>query len=366
MQGKSLDVLTAGVEHACRTSSGAVTLQCAVAATLRRAIPFDAWCALTIDPASVLPTGGFHRDGLPFEYMPQLLEIEARGDDALALPTLARGTQRAVTLHEATGGHPETSSHYQQVLAPSGMTREMRVLFGSNANVWGALILFRGADAPDFSDADTHLAGSATGTVADAIRREMMLTEITVGDSIEGPGLVLLNPDLDRISTTTAAAHWLHQVDDDVDARRELPYCVLNLAHQARSRADGRARSRIRTRAGRWLTLHAERLAGTDGQLSIIIEATRPVEIAALVADTYRLTSRERDVVGLLARGFSRTEIARLLKLSAHTVDDHIKRVFGKLQVRSRAELTAKLFFDQHVPRIKDDVPIGGTGWFLH
>ncbi|KAA8888894.1 LuxR family transcriptional regulator [Nocardia colli] len=364
MQGKSLDVLTAGVEHACRTVSGAVAVQCAVAAVLRQAVAFDAWCALTIDPASVLPTGGFHRDGLPLEYMPQLLEIEARGDDALALPTLARGARRAVTLWEATGGHPETSRHYQQVLEPSGMTREMRVLFGGNANVWGALILFRAADAPGFADADTRLAARATGAVADAIRRELTLTEIAVGEDINGPGLILLTPELDPITTSPTAARWLDQVDDDVDPQRELPYCVLNLAHQARSR-PGRARSRVRTRAGRWLTLHAERLPGPDEQLSIIIEATRPVEIAALVADVYRLTQREREVVGLLARGFSRTEIARLLALSAYTVDDHIKRVFGKLEVRSRAELTAKLFFDQHVPRIEKETPIGGTGWYL-
>ncbi|WP_157195458.1 helix-turn-helix transcriptional regulator [Nocardia tenerifensis] len=364
MQGRSLDVLAAGVAAACRISSGALALQCAVAATLRRAVPFDAWCALTIDPASVLPTGGFHRDGLPREYLPQLLDIEVRGGDALALPTLARGPRRAVTLWEATGGRPETSLRYREVLAPSGMTREMRVLFGDNATIWGALVLFRAADAPDFSTAETRLVEGSTGAVADAIRREMTLTEIAVGDDAEGPGLILLDPDLDRISTSAAAAHWLAQIDDDVDPRRELPYRVLNLAHQARSR-PGRARGRVRTRAGRWLTLYAERLSGAGEQLSIIIEAGRPVEIAAPVADCYRLTVRERDVVKLLARGYSRAEIARSLILSPHTVDDHIKRVFAKLRVRSRAELTATLFFDQHMPRIHEDVPIGGTGWYL-
>ncbi|MFG1797738.1 response regulator transcription factor [Nocardia sp. NPDC049149] len=364
MSSKSLDVLTAGVERACRTSSGAVTLQRAVAATLREAVPFDAWCVLTVDPASMLPTGGFHREGLPLEYMNQFVEIEARGEDALALPTLARGQERAMSLSAATGGRPETSPRYQEILVPTGMPHEMRLLFSTNAKVWGALVMFRSADAADFSAAEAELASAATGMVAEAIRREMVLTEVAAAEDIEGPGLLLLDPDLCRISATAAAAHWLHQVDDDIDRRRELPYCVLNLARQAWSR-PGAARSRIRTRAGRWLTLHAERLTSADEQLSIIIEATRPVEIAALIADSYRLTAREREVVGLLARGYSRTEIARVLTVSAHTVDDHIKRLFGKLDVRSRAELTAKLFFDQHVPRIENEIPVGGTGWFL-
>jgi DNA-binding CsgD family transcriptional regulator len=127
----------------------------------------------------------------------------------------------------------------------------------------------------------------------------------------------------------------------------------------------GPLRSRIRGRSGQWLTLHAERLIGDPPQVSIIIEPSRPVEIARLVADAYQLTARERDIVRLLASGYSRHEIARLLALSPHTVDDHIKRVFGKLQVRSRSELTYRLFFDQHAPRIQSDVPIGGSGWFL-
>ena len=67
----------------------------------------------------------------------------------------------------------------------------------------------------------------------------------------------------------------------------------------------------------------------------------------------------------LLSTGHSRADIARLLVVSSHTVDDHIKRVYSKLGVRSRPELTAKIFFDQHIPRIHHDVPVGGTGWFL-
>jgi DNA-binding CsgD family transcriptional regulator len=83
------------------------------------------------------------------------------------------------------------------------------------------------------------------------------------------------------------------------------------------------------------------------------------------VGDAYGLTSREREVVRLLALGHSRGEIAKALVLSAHTVDDHVKRAFAKVQVRSRAELTAKLFLDQNLTRMNADVPVGGTGWFL-
>ncbi len=357
--------LVAGIDRVCRTTSGAVAIERAVAARLRAAVSFDAWCVLTIDPASVLPTGGFHEEGVPHHQLPNLVEIEARGEDALSFPSLARADARVATLSQATGGRPERSQRYREVLAPSGLRHELRATFKTGAGVWGALVLFRRSDSDDFSPRETALIDRSTAGVGAAIRREMVLTEIDRSDDPDGPGLLVLDASLAPVHATGGALHWLAQIDDGVDAATGLPYAVMTVAHRALADPAARARGRTRTRAGRWLTLHAERLADDPTHTSVIIEPTRPVEIAELIADAYGLTAREREVVRLLTSGYSRSEIARLLALSGHTVDDHIKRIFAKLDVSSRAELTAKLFFDQHVPRIAQEVPIGGTGWYI-
>jgi len=364
----SIERVAKSVERACRSASSAVGVECVVAARLQTAVPFDAWCALTLDPASVLPTGGFHEQGVPEQLLPRLVEIEARGEDALALPTLARRTERVTTLSAATGGRLDRSQRYREILAPSHLKHEMRVLFTSKAGAWGALILFRGSDTPDFSTAETDLVDQATVSVAAAIRREMVLTEIAQVEVADGPGLLLLDGSLALLSASAAAERWLGEIDDGLDPERRLPYAVMMLANQAvaQTAASSQAlRTRIRTRAGRWVTLHAQRLAGDPSHVCVIIEPTRPVELAQLIADAYQLTPRERHIVRLLTSGHTRAEIARALTLSPHTIDDHVKRVFGKLQVHSRAELTAKLFFDQYAPRIHVDVPVGGTGWFI-
>jgi len=51
-----------------------------------------------------------------------------------------------------------------------------------------------------------------------------------------------------------------------------------------------------------------------------------------------QLTSREIDVLNLLARGFSRLEAASNLKISSHTVTTHIKNIYRKMEVHSRTE----------------------------
>ncbi|WP_142025495.1 response regulator transcription factor [Blastococcus colisei] len=62
--------------------------------------------------------------------------------------------------------------------------------------------------------------------------------------------------------------------------------------------------------------------------------------------------SRETEVVGLIARGHTDAEIARLLWLSLWTVGDHLESVFEKTGVRSRGEPTSRLFFDHYLPRL--------------
>ena len=50
------------------------------------------------------------------------------------------------------------------------------------------------------------------------------------------------------------------------------------------------------------------------------------------------LSPREQEVLALIARGFSYAEIARLQSLSVHTVQTHIKNLYGKLSVHSKSE----------------------------
>lgn len=50
------------------------------------------------------------------------------------------------------------------------------------------------------------------------------------------------------------------------------------------------------------------------------------------------LTEREHEVLTLLVKGFTYSEIARLLAISAHTVTSHVRHIYRKLEVRSRAE----------------------------
>ncbi len=54
------------------------------------------------------------------------------------------------------------------------------------------------------------------------------------------------------------------------------------------------------------------------------------------------LTPREREVLTLIARGARLPDVVERLGVSRHTASDHIKNIYRKLEVSSRAEATLK------------------------
>jgi len=64
----------------------------------------------------------------------------------------------------------------------------------------------------------------------------------------------------------------------------------------------------------------------------------RGIAPAAGPTEETPLSAREAEVLGLIAKGFSFGEIARLLGVSQHTVISHVKKIYQKLAVHSRGE----------------------------
>jgi DNA-binding CsgD family transcriptional regulator len=76
------------------------------------------------------------------------------------------------------------------------------------------------------------------------------------------------------------------------------------------------------------------------GQGLFAKQATAPSSFEAeWWGDDWSLSSRERGVARLVMRGFTNPEIATLLRISPHTVRNHLVNVFRKADVSKRSEL---------------------------
>jgi DNA-binding CsgD family transcriptional regulator len=322
---------------------------------LARAVPFEGVCVLTMDPATLVPTGEVVENGLPRAAYARMAEIEHRGEDFNAFRSLALSQRHAATLSQATGGDLDRSERHREIRAPNGFGDELRAALVDDQAAWGALTLLRGLDREPFSPADAALVAEVTPHLAEGLRRAVLLARDAPPECEDAAGLLVLAPDGSTAFADEVAAAWI----DELGTRGSVPPVVTAVASRARivvaePTHDGRiARARVRAESGRWLVVRASALGDEPGaQVAVMIEPARPHELAPLVADAYRLTEREREVTELVALGLPTDAIAARLHVSPWTVQDHLKAIFEKVGVATRGELVARVFFQQQTPRL--------------
>lgn len=54
------------------------------------------------------------------------------------------------------------------------------------------------------------------------------------------------------------------------------------------------------------------------------------------------ITPREEEVLTYIAKGLNRVEVAQVLNVSAHTITTHVRSIYSKLDISSRAEATVE------------------------
>jgi DNA-binding CsgD family transcriptional regulator len=161
-------------------------------------------------------------------------------------------------------------------------------------------------------------------------------------------------------------------IETETGDKNALPITVRSVVAGLRAlergmmAADFTPKVRLRTRSGQWLVLYASRLKSSadQQQISVIFEMAQPAEIAPLIMQAYDLTKREGEVTQCVLRGWSTSEIAARLHISQHTVQDHLKAIFEKVDVSSRGELSARIFAQHYQSRFMTGASLDASGQF--
>lgn len=320
---------------------------------------FWAPCFFTLDPASLLITSHFH-EGLD-EFPAAALAHEYYGDDVNKLIDIVRSPGGLSTIHEATDGDPSGSPRWQFNMSMGGDQELIARLRTKQGETWGALGLYRAPGAPMFTDADKLFLRAIGPQLAAGARRAMTVGEATDPESLDAPGLLVIDDAWEVRSATAGAEHWLARLPDGDLAVGRLPSAVVAVEAQSLQSVSDHdlvtvAFSRVLAEDGTWILLHGAPLSGEDRRrVAVIIEPAHPARIYPLLMSSYGLTERERDIVELVLTGKSTNEIATELFVSPLTVQNHLKNVFEKTGVRSRRDLVAKVFFTDYEPRLRDN-----------
>lgn len=347
-----------------------------LAPRLRRVVPSDASCWHTLDPQTRLLTGDEPRELVAAGiYTPDtvaaagevLVRSEYMSDDPNTFAELSTRRVPVGILAQATRGKPERTARYRDLLEPSGIPHELRAAFVRRGRVWGAVHIARRESSGAFSQRDADAVAQLVPAIAEGIRGALRFDAARRVGGAEAPGLVVLDPAGEVELVTPPALPMLAAIGAPGTAPEagEMPSPVIALAAFVRDQ-DAAAGGNVVTVPGRdgLVTLHASKPDPAGDRIAIVIEAARGPRAATVRLEAHGATAREREVATMIARGLSNPEIAEALVLSPHTVNDHVKSLFDKLDVATRQELVARVFLDEYLPEVMQQTPLTSHGRF--
>jgi DNA-binding CsgD family transcriptional regulator len=311
-----------------------------VFAALHDATDFSAGGVLLTDTVTLLPFGGAV-EGLGTDGCVAFWDNELLDPDFNKFNVLARSSDPVAALSEVTDGDVGRSPRFREQFAPTGAGDELRMAFCTGDTCWAVGFLVRPAELGLFTPADVQTVRDIVPLAARVIRSAIIRRDAHQHGA--APAVVIVAAGGTVESTTADARRLLAEFSTQgLDPSITTP--VLAAARRAKSsKTDTAVTLRARGTSGRWFRLHASPI-GDDGRVAVVIELAPPADLLPILLESYGLTTREAEVVPLIARGLSTKQIAAEMCISRHTVGDYMKTIFEKCNVASRGELIGKVF----------------------
>jgi DNA-binding CsgD family transcriptional regulator len=338
------------VERTCRVAVDARRLRAEVLDLLRPALAFDFHAFVLTDPAT-----GVGADPLAdvpmLDDLPRLIRLKY----ATAVNRwTGLGDPPVGLLRAGTGGRPERSPMWRELLRPAGISDVASMVLRDRYGCWAFLDLWRASPAAPFSPAE----GNYLATLAPALTAGLRACQAATfadppagpaaGTTPGGPAVLLLAPDLTIRAQTAQTREYLRLLLPTAEGRSPVPAAAYNVAAQLLAVESGVDDSppaaRVHLGDGVWVALRAARIgAGPAADIAVSIERCPAAERLDLIARSCGLSARETRLLGILAGGADTGTAAARLNLSPLTVQDHLKSVFGKTGTRTRRDLLARV-----------------------
>lgn len=340
----------------CHSALDSGTLRVELLKRLQKVVPFDYAYFSNTDPATLFITNSVLAEEPPSWLMSVFLENEFLQDDFIKFSDMIKTHQTVGVLSQVTRDELHLSQRYKDMLLPLAMEDELRATFVTDNTCWGTLCLHRGQSDFKYSPAEADFVAQLAPHIADGLRKALLLDIAISGSVPDGPGVLILTDDLSIVAMTATAEYWLGELSETQGGDRQvLPLPIRSVISAFKAIEGGIVshyppKIRLRTRSGHWLIVYASRLKYADhqAQFTVIFELAQPIDIAPLIMQAYLLTKREGEITQCVLRGWSTTEISARLHISANTVQDHLKSIFEKVDVRSRGELVARIYSQYH------------------
>jgi DNA-binding CsgD family transcriptional regulator len=322
------------------------TLRHDVLDLVRQVVPFDAYAWVLTDPQTCVGTSPL-AETPSLADLPQLVRLKYLTDvnrwTSITDPPVA-------ALRAATGGDLGSSLVWRELLSTYGIGDVASSVHRDRFGCWGFLDLWRNGDGSAFGPAEVALLADLAALLTPALRScaAQALVAPPGGSPVTGPVVLLLSDELDVGARTPQTADYLRALVPVERGSEPVPAVAYNVAAQLLAREAGvddrPPWARVHVTGHRLVTVRADRVEGDAGApygIAVTIEPSTAAERADLFVRAFGLSAREAELLTAMATGADTRELAKVLSVSEHTVQDHLKNVFAKTSARSRSQLLA-------------------------
>lgn len=336
------------IKAACYRGLGSAELLAAVGARLGASARADATCMVQLDPETALPIYFVSRGWSAED--PRILAECALLASATADPgRLIQQRRRTVVVETLVPAddHYRQDPYFAYHLLPAGYRYELQTACAIGQRGQALLTVTRREATGAFEAAHIRLLDAIAPHVAAGLRAATIRETLTASPAAAA-GFILLN-DANEVELANATGEcWLTTPDPPGRPGRLWALHVLTGMLRRSLTLDGAGevpQIELADPVGGILhRLRAERVQHTNGSPCTLI-TLEPVH-AVDRPETLRrlgLTQREAEVAVGILRGESVAGMARQLGVSPHTVTQHVRNTFLKLDVSSRRELMLRL-----------------------
>lgn len=231
-------------------------------------------------------------------------------------------------------------------LAEYGVGEELRLVLRDTRGVWGVLYLLREVGARPFGTGDVQRIAQVGPSLSAALRSYVTTGPAAPSAPAPPPSVLIVAADGRIGATTPQVRPWLEAMTTQQNVPDWLTESSFSaLAAAAREHAQDPRRNHPRlcvpsVATGWWTTIEAQPL-GDDGDVAIMIQRATGTLLLPSFCDWHAITTRERQIMRHLQDGSAPKQIARLLEVSVHTVNEHLRAIFRKTGTCGRNELVA-------------------------
>jgi len=226
--------------------------------------------------------------------------------------------------------HVRETAYYDEFYRPLGLNDSVGILVCDTEGPAAHVSMRRASSRLRYGVEDEARMRAVSGVIVDAVRRTRALRALRVraevGEQLAadlGVACVLFD----------SRGHAVGEVGGGGEIARAHPRDVERLLRGTEAVPGGGA-------VGSWhATLHRTSLGTRPFALAVFRKHS---EDRDSLVPAPRFTRRERDALALLLRGLDNPTIARNLGIGLYTAKDHVKAIYRKLGVHTRAEAIAR------------------------